>query len=119
MNLQLRHLRPLEDFPPIVQTAHRRQHPLVFTHNDLFPRNIMVDEPTGRVLAILDWESAGWFPEHWEYCKCRNWGDWRVEQKFWRPLVPRMVPRYDEEAEADRVLMYESGVVTISPTVHA
>ncbi|KAF8910454.1 kinase-like domain-containing protein [Gymnopilus junonius] len=72
MNLQLRHLKPLESFPAIIQTMHTREHPLVFTHNDLFPRNILVEETTGRVLAILDWESAGWFPAHW---KCVNWGD--------------------------------------------
>ncbi|KAJ5109907.1 hypothetical protein N7532_002552 [Penicillium argentinense] len=40
-------------------------HDIVFTHSDLSPRNILVDG--GRVTAIIDWEYAGWYPEHWEY----------------------------------------------------
>ncbi|KAJ5481848.1 hypothetical protein N7475_000660 [Penicillium sp. IBT 31633x] len=40
-------------------------HEIVFTHADLSPRNILVEG--GRVTAILDWEYAGWYPEHWEY----------------------------------------------------
>ncbi|KAF8885584.1 kinase-like domain-containing protein [Gymnopilus junonius] len=119
MNLQLRHLKSLQDFTPIVQTVHARKHPLVFTHNDLFPRNIMIEEKTGKIIAILDWESAGWFPDYWEYCKCINWGAWRVEQKYWKDWVPRMIPVYAEEAEADRVLLWESGFRDLSPFQHA
>jgi aminoglycoside phosphotransferase (APT) family kinase protein len=40
-------------------------HEIVFTHADFAPRNILVEG--GRVTAILDWEYAGWYPEHWEY----------------------------------------------------
>lgn len=40
-------------------------HQIVFTHSDFSPRNILVEG--GRVTAILDWEYAGWYPEHWEY----------------------------------------------------
>jgi aminoglycoside phosphotransferase (APT) family kinase protein len=40
-------------------------HEIVFTHADFSPRNILVEG--GRVTAILDWEYAGWYPEHWEY----------------------------------------------------
>ena len=38
----------------------------VFTHGDIAPRNIMVDE-THRITGILDWETAGWYPDYWEY----------------------------------------------------
>ncbi|KAJ6112704.1 hypothetical protein N7512_008028 [Penicillium capsulatum] len=40
-------------------------HLIAFTHSDFAPRNILVEG--GRVTAILDWEYAGWYPEHWEY----------------------------------------------------
>lgn len=40
-------------------------HGIVFTHADFSPRDILVEG--GRVTAILDWEYAGWYPEHWEY----------------------------------------------------
>ncbi|KAF1816089.1 hypothetical protein P152DRAFT_470143 [Eremomyces bilateralis CBS 781.70] len=34
----------------------------VFTHADIAPQNIMVDEEA-HVCGILDWEGAGWYPE--------------------------------------------------------
>lgn len=38
-----------------------------FTHGDLHRSNIIISaqEPY-RVLAIVDWEQAGWLPEYWE-----------------------------------------------------
>ncbi|KAK4222193.1 hypothetical protein QBC38DRAFT_490472 [Podospora fimiseda] len=54
----------------------RRGHKIVFTHADLNPRNIMVDRVVGSdgsagwaVTGIIDWESAGQYPEYWEYTK--------------------------------------------------
>ncbi|KAF7346577.1 Kinase-like protein [Mycena sanguinolenta] len=64
MNLQLRHLNTLDSCDPIVVAAHSKTHPLVFTHNDLAPRNIILDHSTSKILAIIDWECAGWFPAH-------------------------------------------------------
>lgn len=39
--------------------------PIVFTHGDIAARNILVRD--GRIVAILDWEYAGWYTEYWEY----------------------------------------------------
>ncbi|KAK8097719.1 uncharacterized protein PG998_013205 [Apiospora kogelbergensis] len=47
-------------------------HDIVMTHNDFAPRNILVRGST--VVAILDWEYSGFYPEYWEYCK-----------SLWRP----------------------------------
>ncbi|KAF3482912.1 phosphotransferase family protein [Arthroderma uncinatum] len=41
-------------------------HAIHFAHADLAPRNIIVDENTGRINAIIDWERAGWYPEYWD-----------------------------------------------------
>ncbi|RWA05038.1 hypothetical protein EKO27_g10067 [Xylaria grammica] len=38
---------------------------VVFTHGDIAARNILVRD--GRVVALLDWEFAGWCPEYWDY----------------------------------------------------
>jgi thiamine kinase-like enzyme len=43
-----------------------KRHRIVFSHNDLSPRNVLVDS-WGRLVGILDWEMAGWFLEYWEY----------------------------------------------------
>ncbi|CAL5872659.1 uncharacterized protein PFLUO_LOCUS6925 [Penicillium psychrofluorescens] len=52
----------------------------VFTHADIAPRNIMVDEQN-NVTGILDWEWAGWYPDYWEYAQILRpafWGDWSI-----------------------------------------
>ncbi|KAI4865650.1 hypothetical protein F4820DRAFT_447857 [Hypoxylon rubiginosum] len=54
----------------------RRGHKIVFTHADLNPRNILIDrtmQPDGSmgwtVTGIVDWETAGYYPEYWDYTK--------------------------------------------------
>ncbi|KAF7712233.1 Aminoglycoside phosphotransferase [Penicillium ucsense] len=53
----------------------------VFTHADIAPRNVMVDEQN-KITGILDWESAGWYPDYWEYAQilrpafCGDWSVW-------------------------------------------
>ncbi|KAG9233424.1 hypothetical protein BJ875DRAFT_464182 [Amylocarpus encephaloides] len=54
----------------------------VFTHGSVAPRNIMVGE-TNHITGILDWESAGWYPDYWEYANimrpqylCEDWQAW-------------------------------------------
>jgi len=42
-------------------------HEIVPTHNDLAPRNILVSD--GNVVAMLDWELYGFYPDYWEYVK--------------------------------------------------
>ncbi|KAH6983336.1 kinase-like domain-containing protein [Ilyonectria sp. MPI-CAGE-AT-0026] len=58
-----------------VHTSRYRAH---FTHADLAPRNIIVRN--GRVVAIIDWAFAGWYPEYWEFTKAYftyfRGGDW-------------------------------------------
>ncbi|KNG84887.1 phosphotransferase enzyme family protein [Aspergillus nomiae NRRL 13137] len=65
-----------------------------FTHADLHRGNIIVST-TGpaRILAIVDWAQAGWYPDYWEYCKARytcwyedEWGLVWIE-KFLFPRV--------------------------------
>ncbi|PGH08732.1 hypothetical protein AJ79_05923 [Helicocarpus griseus UAMH5409] len=53
-----------------------------FTHGDLHRGNVMISPTTGppRVLTIVDWTHAGWYPEYWEYCKALYTAhyDWRT-----------------------------------------
>ncbi|KAI1806551.1 kinase-like protein [Daldinia bambusicola] len=55
--------------PHIPDVVHRNGHKIVFTHGDINMRNVLVDEKTGRLSGIVDWESAGWYPGYWEYTK--------------------------------------------------
>lgn len=53
----------------------------LFTHGDVAPRNILVDESC-RITGIVDWELAGWYPEYWEYANImkpsrdKDWQSW-------------------------------------------
>lgn len=40
-------------------------HRVLFTHSDLKHHNILVSG--SRITGFLDWESAGWYPEYWEF----------------------------------------------------
>ena len=94
----------------------RRGHKIVFTHADLNPRNILVDQvalPDGssgwRVTGIVDWETAGYYPEYWDYTKAL------FEGFRWRPRYLKMVHRVfaefgDYSAELDvETRSWESG----------
>ncbi|RCI07397.1 hypothetical protein L249_1365 [Ophiocordyceps polyrhachis-furcata BCC 54312] len=38
----------------------------VFCHTDLDRQNILVDPNTFKIVSILDWETAGFFPQEWD-----------------------------------------------------
>ncbi len=50
-----------------IRQTMRTDHNVVFSHGDLNLHNILVKD--GTIVALLDWEYAGWYPEHWEYIK--------------------------------------------------
>lgn len=50
--------------------------PVVFTHGALHPRNVVVSNGSNpRVVAVIEWGQAGWYPGYWELCKAR----WEVK----------------------------------------
>ena len=61
----------------------------VFTHGDLTPRNIMVMD--GQIVAVIDWEDSGWFPDYWEFANMMkpsgdiDWMHWMdyTKPKLW------------------------------------
>ncbi|TRM64548.1 kinase-like domain-containing protein [Schizophyllum amplum] len=57
-----------------VWRATRDDHPIVFTHGDIHMANVLVrvhgEGPEDvEVVALLDWEQAGWRPLYWEAMK--------------------------------------------------
>lgn len=78
-----------------ITTRLRNECPIVFTHTDLAARNIMVHD--GRIVAILDWESSGWYPDYWEYVlalRGMDNVDWETLGRHLPDLFPQ---RYDDE----------------------
>lgn len=94
---------PLNDCSQVygecVTRCHTRRYRTYFSHGDLCPRNLIVRN--GKLVAIVDWQFARWYPEYWEYTKAHfgllNMPDWYVEFKH-------AVTRYDDELAAESAL---------------
>jgi Ser/Thr protein kinase RdoA (MazF antagonist) len=70
-------------------------YPVVFTHGDLAAWNILVRD--GHVVAILDWEFAGWYPAYWDYVLAMRGLD-NVDWETLGSHVPSLfAKRYDLE----------------------
>ncbi|KAL2754749.1 hypothetical protein ACRALDRAFT_1094268 [Sodiomyces alcalophilus JCM 7366] len=94
----------------------RRGHRIVFTHGDLNPRNILVDQvpqPDERkrweVTGIVDWETAGYYPEYWEYTKAMLEGfRWERRYNNWVKGVFEKLGDYSREMDVEK-RSWESG----------
>lgn len=94
---------PLEDCTQVygesVTQCHTRRYRTCFTHGDLCPRNIIICN--GDIVAIVDWQFAGWYPEYWKYTKA-HFG--LFDMPGWYAEFQNAVPRYDDELAAERAL---------------
>ncbi len=78
--------------------------PIVFSHADLLPPNIIVSTgPRPAVTAVIDWAQAGWYPGYWEYCKSRRIGldvylfEQKEQDEWLSKYLPLIVDRVDDE----------------------
>jgi serine/threonine protein kinase len=78
-------------------------HKITFTHGDLHPNNILVKD--GHVVAVLDWEMSGWYPEYWEYCKALFNVQWESD---WQNRICEFLEPYTYEYAVDQVLLQSS-----------
>lgn len=80
---------------------------IVCTHGDIRPANIMVEQRDGQwaVSGIIDWETAGIYPDYWEAIKMTN-NLWPGETSDWYDHLPKSVSqhRYRVPWLVDRVL---------------
>ncbi|KID93385.1 protein kinase subdomain-containing protein, partial [Metarhizium majus ARSEF 297] len=70
----------------------------VFTHGDLNPFNILVQD--GQIVAIIDWEFSGWYPFYWEYTSA--WLGNKTRQA-WQNLIPKFIDPCPEELEMEAI----------------
>lgn len=94
----------IDQFPEReVKATHAPEKPyeLKFTHANLCPENILIDDAT-RICAIIGWQSAGWYPEYWEYTQlCHNTPKTMLD---WLDALTKVIPRYDQELACEEVL---------------
>ncbi|KAL1860996.1 hypothetical protein Plec18170_001511 [Paecilomyces lecythidis] len=78
----------------------QRQYQIMFTHGDLKAHNILVGDD-GHLSGFLDWESAGWYPEYWEFTTAMRFGraSWWFQVASWIGG-----DRYLDELESDIAL---------------
>lgn len=92
--------------PHIPEVVHQVDHRIVFTHGDINLRNILVDE-SGRLSGIVDWETAGWYPDYWEYTKAHY-----ATKPKWRWLKAVIEPTFrdfgdfSEDLDVERKLWW-------------
>ncbi|KAJ3511442.1 hypothetical protein NLJ89_g4096 [Agrocybe chaxingu] len=89
-----------ERFNRALDIRSRTSYKICLTHGDLTPQNILVDE-NARPVALIDWETAGWMPEYWEYTRALYM---REPYVGWCEAFKRIFPGYESE------LMVESAI---------
>ncbi|KAJ5087482.1 phosphotransferase enzyme family protein [Penicillium angulare] len=84
-------------------------YPAVFTHGDLWRENIMVkkvvssvtNEDVYEVAALIDWETAGWYPSYWEYAHIFPLLQWTDD---WPEYVERVIDPLPLEGAMMRIV---------------
>jgi thiamine kinase-like enzyme len=71
--------------------------PPVFTHGDLNPANIMLRGD--KVVGIIDWEFAGWYPKYWEYTSA-YYGN--VTRTDWQDAFDQFLEPFPAELEMEQ-----------------
>jgi aminoglycoside phosphotransferase len=90
-----------EDALVQISKSHGAKHEIVFTHADLNPKNILVDE-NNRISGIVDWECAGWYPEYWECSKMHF--TVRATSRWIADVIDQIFPMYYDEVQAENLL---------------
>ncbi|PBK70371.1 hypothetical protein ARMSODRAFT_109688 [Armillaria solidipes] len=101
----------------LASPVYDKPHRLCFSHCDLTKTNIIASED-GRLAAIVDWETAGWFPEYWEFTMMerQSMGS-EVMQTFWNAVGVLGNGLYDKELQLEQALWRSTGIMSVPPGV--
>jgi hypothetical protein len=103
-----------------IQTTFPDSAPFVLTHSDLNMGNIMVDD--GKILAIIDWEGAGYYPwwvERWaSYHRAVSHNAGELFDMVWAGIDPEM-PNLEFANKACRAVYKASWAYKAAPIEHA
>lgn len=88
-------LRPSAD-PAIVtlaESVRQKRYRVYFTHGDLSPDNILVDDHF-RPVGLVDWQGVAWMPEYWDFTTAL----WRCQRYLaWFNAFKSVFPQYEDE----------------------
>ncbi|TFY82315.1 hypothetical protein EWM64_g1701 [Hericium alpestre] len=80
-------------------------HPLVLTHQDISPRNLILDH--SGTLWIIDWELAGWYPAFFEYACIAVDAEASEAPTDWAGTILPRIPDYSEQFRALNALAWK------------
>ncbi|EFR01046.1 serine/threonine protein kinase [Nannizzia gypsea CBS 118893] len=69
----------------------------VFTHGDMNPSNIIVQGD--KVVGIIDWEFAGWYPSYWEYTSAYQVMYTKTQ---WQGMIGNFLDPYTKQLKMER-----------------
>ena len=72
--------------------------PPVFTHGDLSSLNILVRDD--KIVGIIDWETAGWYPSYWEYTTASQVNP---RNYFWLEEIDKFLNPMPEELRMEKI----------------
>lgn len=88
------------DLSSLASRIREKRYRLCFTHGDLNPSNIFVDD-SFKPTALIDWECAAWMPEYWELTVTL----WRRQRYAeWVEAFSRALPQYSDELAVEMEL---------------
>jgi thiamine kinase-like enzyme len=96
VNYLRQHIDEYPAFQSAFEKCAERAYSTKFSHGDLAPHNITVED--GKVVCIIDWECAGWYPEYWEYTSCFRSNDLYTS---FRDMMKEEMEPYPDELEID------------------
>ena len=88
------------DIEEMIRLQDRRDYSTLVAHGDLSSSNIMVKN--NRIVRIIDWEGAAWYPDYWELTSA-----WNVNHtdEFWRPEIKKILEfeRFRDEHRMEQI----------------
>ncbi|KAL2856778.1 kinase-like domain-containing protein [Aspergillus pseudodeflectus] len=95
---------PFSEFIERKNLPVRKHTRFFFTHSDLHHSNLLVEN--GQLSGIVDWESAGFRPEYWEFTKAMygTTGPGIMRDIWWRAFGRQ----YEPELEVEQQLWYST-----------
>ncbi|KAL4242341.1 hypothetical protein ABKN59_012041 [Abortiporus biennis] len=91
--------RPKPTFEGILSSFDLSKPP-VFSHGDLMPCNIMVEN--GHIVGVIGWAEAGWYPYFWDnyVLECTLFGREELDAApMWKSMVSRICENYGKECK--------------------
>jgi thiamine kinase-like enzyme len=82
----------------LVEKHEMAQFSTCLTHGDLNSMNILVNGD--NVVGIVDWDTAGWYPEYWEFTTAYNVNPYN---EFWRDEVGKFLEQYPEATKMEQL----------------